>query len=166
MAEFLIAFRHTIAAEGGYCNDPLDRGGETKYGISKRSYPDVDIENLTLGTAAEIYCRDFWDRLKLSEIHQQAIANELFDTAVNCGIGTAGRFVQVALNMLSVSGGLLAVDGIVGMRTILAINSYRHPFSLLKTLNGLQFERYHDIIKADPGQKKWFRGWLNRVWEV
>ena len=46
--------------EGGYVNDPIDKGGETKYGISKRSYPNLDIKNLTKEQAREIYYKDFW----------------------------------------------------------------------------------------------------------
>ena len=50
--------------EGGYVNHPSDPGGETKYGISKRAYPDVDIAELTKDDAADLYKRDYWDRIK------------------------------------------------------------------------------------------------------
>ena len=167
MADFYKAFHHTFEMEGGYVNDPSDPGGETKFGISKRSYPDVDIAALTPRLAGEIYKRDFWDRLKLDDIDSQVLSTEIFDTAVNCGVGTAARFVQEALNLL---GGVnhvdLVVDGVVGSKTIATVNGYRYPQSLLKTLNGLQFDRYYNIVKANPSQKKWFRGWLRRVWEV
>ena len=46
--------------EGGYVNDPRDPGGETNFGISKRSYPDVDIRALTKPQAIEIYRKDYW----------------------------------------------------------------------------------------------------------
>ncbi len=52
-------------ANGGYTNDPVDTGGETKYGISKRAHPDVDIANLTLEDALAIYRRDYWDFYRL-----------------------------------------------------------------------------------------------------
>ena len=61
-ARFLKAFEKVLRHEGGYVNDPLDLGGETKYGISKRSYPHLDIKNLTLDQAKQIYFRDFWQR--------------------------------------------------------------------------------------------------------
>jgi len=167
MAEFYKAFHHTIAMEGGYVNDPADPGGETNFGISKRSYPDVDIAALTPKLAGEIYRRDFWDRLNLDGIDNQVIATELFDTAVNCGVGTAGKFLQEALNLLNGSiGPELIIDGIVGNKTISAANERRKSQSLLKTLNGLQFVRYYEIVKRNPSQKKWFRGWLRRVWEA
>ena len=59
MTSFDHAFERLIGHEGGYVNDPKDRGGETKYGISKRSYPGEDIAGMTLGRAKEIYLRDY-----------------------------------------------------------------------------------------------------------
>ena len=55
MAEFKLAIPRVITNEGGYVNDPDDPGGETKYGISKRSYPALDIKNLTVEQATAIY---------------------------------------------------------------------------------------------------------------
>jgi len=97
------AFQDVIGFEGGYVNNPNDKGGETKYGISKRSYPSIDIENLTLDGAKEIYYKDFWNtiRLELSLIDDEKIAIELFDTAVNMGVGVASKFLQEALNLMN-----------------------------------------------------------------
>ena len=53
----------TLQEEGGYVNNPADPGGMTKYGISKRSYPNLDIANLTIDQAKAIYERDFWNQL-------------------------------------------------------------------------------------------------------
>ena len=58
--EFLVNPRDGFAVEGGYVNDPKDPGGETKYGISKRSHPNVDIKNLTISDAMVIYEREYW----------------------------------------------------------------------------------------------------------
>jgi hypothetical protein len=82
------AINFVLKWEGGYTNDKDDPGGETKYGISKRSYPDLDIKNLTLGKAKEIYKRDYWDRLNCDKLGypMDIIA---FDTAVNMGVSTA-----------------------------------------------------------------------------
>ncbi len=57
------AISFVLKWEGGYSNDPYDSGGETKYGISKRSYPNLDIKNLTLEQAKEIYKRNYWDKI-------------------------------------------------------------------------------------------------------
>ena len=59
---FDVAFEKLIGHEGGYVNDARDPGGETKYGISKRAYPDEDIAGLTLERAKQIYRRDCWAR--------------------------------------------------------------------------------------------------------
>lgn len=89
--ERAVAF--VLRLEGGYVNDPNDPGGETKYGISKRSYPQLDIANLTEADAKAIYARDYWqasgaDGLPwpLSLIH--------FDSAVNTGVGQAQKWLQ------------------------------------------------------------------------
>ena len=58
---FDIAFSRLIDSEGGLTDNPKDPGGLTKFGISQRSYPDIDIRNLTLDQAKAIYLRDFWD---------------------------------------------------------------------------------------------------------
>jgi len=93
---FDTAFTRLIDSEGGYTNNPADPGGETKFGLSKRSYPDVDIANLTLDGAKVIYMRDFWNTL--GDAHP-AIKFQCFDFAVNSGIGTAIRKLQLAVGV-------------------------------------------------------------------
>ena len=83
---FDVAFDRLIGAEGGYVNHPEDPGGETKFGISKRAYPDVNIASLTREDAREIYRRDYWGRARCDEYHP-AIGFQLFDAAVNSGSG-------------------------------------------------------------------------------
>jgi lysozyme family protein len=105
-------FDKLISHEGGYVNDPRDPGGETKFGISKRAYPQVDIKNLTLGAAKEIYNRDYWDRAQCDKL-PPSVAYVLFDAAVNSGIGQAIRFLQRAVNV--------ADDGVIGPMSIAAV---------------------------------------------
>jgi lysozyme family protein len=95
MSFFSAAFAIIVGAEGGYVNDPRDPGGETKYGISKRSYPNEDIANLTLERAQEIYRRDFWDKLNCDGMSWE-FALITFDCAVNQGIGTARSIQRTA----------------------------------------------------------------------
>lgn len=94
--EFDTAFERVIGHEGGYVNDPRDPGGETKFGISKRSYPNEDIANLTLERAKELYRRDFWDALGDAP---PAVKFQVFDFAVNSGIQTAIRKLQAAIGV-------------------------------------------------------------------
>lgn len=90
------AFTRLLGHEGGYSNNPKDPGGETNWGISKRSYPDVDIKNLTIDQAKAIYLRDFWN--PIGNAHP-AIKFQAFDFAVNSGIGTAIRKLQAAIGV-------------------------------------------------------------------
>ena len=164
---FDMAFKEVLGFEGGYVDDKNDNGGETKYGISKRSYPNVDIKNLTLDGAKEIYYKDFWNTktLELSLIDDEKIAIELFDTAVNMGVGVAARFLQEALNLMNRNQkdwNDLKVDGFCGKVTLMAYKKARKHI-LIKVLNGLQFCRYKTICENDPSQENNFNGWMKRV---
>ena len=83
--------------EGGYSNDPNDSGGETKYGISKKSYPNEDIKNMTLERAKKIYYENYW--LKAGCQHMKWPLNLIvFDTAVNCGRSRAEKLWDKSYN--------------------------------------------------------------------
>lgn len=91
-------FDRLIGHEGEYSNDPNDPGGETKWGISKRAYPFLDIKNLTREQAKLIYYDDFWTVINAEKLHP-AVAFQLFDFAVNSGVETAIRYFQRALGV-------------------------------------------------------------------
>jgi lysozyme family protein len=84
MTPFEKALEFVLAREGGYSNDPNDPGGETKYGICKKYHPELDIKNLTIRQAGEIYRREYWDPNRCDELPYWA-ALAVFDTAVNMG---------------------------------------------------------------------------------
>ena len=111
MSAFDYALNFVLREEGGYTNNPADPGGETKFGISKRAYPDLDIASLTREQAAEIYRRDYWDRIKGDEL-SYPVALITFDSAVNCGVSRAVRWLQQAAGVDQ--------DGIIGPATIRA----------------------------------------------
>jgi lysozyme family protein len=94
--DFDTAFAKLIGNEGGYTWNAKDPGGETKFGISKRSYPNVDIKALTLDGAKAIYRRDFWD--VLGDIDDN-LKFQVFDFAVNSGVQTAIRKLQKAIGV-------------------------------------------------------------------
>jgi len=186
MADYTRAFRLSLLGmlvkEGGYSNNPADRGGETFCGISRRYHPDwpgwpvidatpaAERDKLTndpdMGqVVAAFYHAEYWQPLRLDEIRSEAVASELFDSAVNVGKGRAARWLQHAVNLLSSR--QIAEDGAVGPVTIAAANAVIKDYGgrpLLTTLNGLQFEHYHRLVEADPSQRVFFRGWLSRVW--
>lgn len=95
------AFNRLIGHEGGYSNrsPQEDPGGETNWGISKRSYPNLDIKHLTRDDAREIYLRDFWMPVAASGNVHPAILFQVFDFAVNAGISTAIRKLQSAIGV-------------------------------------------------------------------
>lgn len=165
MADIKKALTKLFGVEGGYVNDPDDSGGETKYGICKRSYPHVDIKSLTLIGAAEIYKKDFWGKLRLDQIINQTIAEELFDTAVNCGPGTAARIAQQSVNLTNYPDPDITLDAKIGPATVAAINGHKDIRAYYKALNGLQFVHYMGIVERNQKQEKFFRGWLKRVFE-
>lgn len=93
--KFIAKWEWRNKPDGGYTNDPTDPGGETKWGISKRAHPNLDIKNLTLEQAIPIYIEEYWkpagcDSLDL--INSVAV----FDTAVNCGVGRAKKWLKAA----------------------------------------------------------------------
>jgi lysozyme family protein len=91
--DFNIVFDRVIGLEGGYVNNPNDPGGETKWGISKHSYPNLDIKSLTREQAKEIYLNDFWNKLEMDALFP-SVVYQLFDFAINSGIYTAIRYFQ------------------------------------------------------------------------
>lgn len=123
MADFLTAYAPLARYEGGWCNDPADRGGETYAGIARHFFPDwpgwtvIDAArshpSFRQGAAAfsrhlaalpaltdavrDWYRREWWDRLGLGNL-PQALANEIFEQSVNLGKGGAGRLLQRVIN--------------------------------------------------------------------
>ncbi|MDR2781942.1 MAG: hypothetical protein LBB21_05845 [Holosporaceae bacterium] len=159
-AKFSKAFEYVLKHEGGYVNDPADPGGETNFGISKRSYPHLDIKNLTLDQAKEIYFRDFWQKGKYEQIEDKNIAIKLFDLGVNIGINQANKLIQRALRA---AGTQVVEDGIIGPITLKAINE-ADPTDLLSALKSESAGHYRLIANLNPSQKKFIEGWLRRAY--
>jgi len=154
MANFNEAIEKTLVNEGGYVFDKDDAGGETKFGISKRSYPDVDIKNLTTDEAKAIYKKDYWNKLKADDIASQKVAFELFDTAVNMGVRTASKLIQ------GCSGAF--VDGIIGSQSLESINNIDEELLLLR-FKLAKVSRYAYLAKKRPANRKYLLGWINRT---
>ena len=159
MAEFREAFQKTLGHEGGYVNDPSDPGGETRWGISKRSYPNVDIKNLRVEDAQKIYRRDFWNKCKLSQVKDQDVANKIFDVAVNSGVKKSAKLAQEACNIL---GSNLKEDGVIGELSLRAINGVRYSDVLVKMITYLRVQYYLELIQ-NPSRRKYMWGWLRRA---
>ena len=143
------AFERLIGHEGGYVNDPRDPGGETKFGISKRSYPAEDIKGLTLDRAKAIYRRDFWGVAGCDAV-PDAMKFDLFDMAVNSGPVTAIKTLQRSAGVTP--------DGMLGPITLQALNSTPAP-RLVARFNGHRLDFMTDL-KTWPVFGK---GWAKRV---
>lgn len=185
MADFNLSYTLTMGNEGGYANNPNDRGGETWKGIARKMHPEwggwniVDHQksmpgfpqNLRSVSALESFVRafykeQFWNKLSLDSVNEQSIANELFDTAVNCGPGVAATFLQRALNVTNRNGkdyADLVVDGAIGKKSVEALNTHPRPKQIFKVLNILQGEKYIGICEANPSQEIFMTSWLSRV---
>ena len=181
MADFNEAFDITMGHEGGYTNDSHDAGGETYRGIARNYHPTWtgwnlidDMKPHIDDKALDPYVREFyesffWDVNRLDDFNSQKIANEMFDTGVNMGVGRAAKFLQECLNYLNRNGSLfndLVVDGNVGPATLAALNeieSHNDEDILLIMMNVCQGRHYMEYMKKSPTQEKFARGWFRRV---
>lgn len=155
------AFERLIGHEGNFTNDKNDRGNwttgivgkgilkGTKFGISAMTYPHLDIKNLTLAQAKQIYKRDWWDGLAAKNINA-AIVFQVWDFAINAGMATAKRKLQSAVGV--------ADDGIIGPITIKAINDADLNDVLMK----FNAERLTYYTKLSTWGR-YGKGWTNRV---
>jgi lysozyme family protein len=185
---FAFVASHVLGIEGGHVNNPADRGGETKYGISLRflvaegridldgdgradfdldrdgDIDGADIRLLSPQQALNLYYHCFWERLDLGSL-PRPLDGAVFDQAVNGGGVSAGKILQRALNRMSTLPGL-RVDGDLGPATrkavsrVLAVN--RIPDLILKYRQEAEL-RYQDIVRRDPSQVVFLKGWAARA---
>lgn len=193
---FQAAVKKLLTIEGGYVNDPVDNGGATKFGISLRflqaegafdldgdGYRDFDIDmdgdidgadirKLTQGDAVYLYHRCFWQRLD-AESFTPPIGEMLFDQAVNGGLSAARKMLQRAINAVGRTyryrGVALSVDGVIGpvTRQHLDMLVERHGTGVIvQAYREAVKDRYQAIVRANPSQARFLKGWLNRADEL
>ncbi len=142
--------------EGGYVDDPNDRGGETNYGITvavarNYGYKD-DMKDLPLQTAKDIYKANYWNKVKANDLPEE-VRYIVFDTAINMGVTRASKFLQEAAGVEQ--------DGIIGSQTIAASQMVtKEKYALIR----MYF--YCQIVRRDKSQAKFIGGWSNRVMDV
>jgi len=147
VSKFDTYIQRVLANEGGYVNNPKDPGGETNWGIAKRSYPNVDIKNLTRDQAIAIYRRDFWDQVGGDKL-PDAFAFQALDAAVNHGIGNAVRWMQRAAGV--------ADDGHLGPLSMAAILK-KDPADLVVLFLAERLEFYTKLSTFSTFGKGWVR---------
>jgi lysozyme family protein len=166
MADFNPAFEKMISDEGGYqlTNIPGDRGGMTYAGIARNANPDWAgwqfIDRKDFGGATqlvrEFYKVNFWDRVRGDELTNQAIAETIFNFAVNTGVGVASKLAQLIVGV--------APDGAIGAKTLERLNictaeKFLPAYALAK------IQRYVNICMKDRSQSKFLLGWTRRALE-
>lgn len=165
MSGFNAAVALVLDVEAGFQNNPSDNGnwtggkrgaGElkgTNRGISAASYPDEDIRNMTPERARFLYRRDYWDVVRGDDL-PYPIALVTFDAGVNCGIGTAARWLQASLGV--------TIDGRVGPQTIAAARLAKDP---LKTAAAICRRRM--LYSMRLGNFDEFgEGWIQRMFDI
>ena len=147
--DFDTSFSALIGNEGGYTPGRGDPGGETKFGISKRSYPMEDIPNLTLERARDIYRHDYWAPAGCDAL-PEPIKFDLFDMAVNSGVHQAVRTLQRAVGQTE--------DGLLGSKTLMACQSMS-PDRLVMRFNACRLLFMTDLAIWPA----FGRGWAKRI---
>ena len=149
-----VVLRH----EGGYVNDPDDPGGETKFGISRKAYPDLDIAALTEQSATEIYYHDYWCGNKLHKV-PVSLQKIFFDMCVNFGRKGAVKVLQEAANGINKK--KIEVDGGYGPNTANAIKDLEPD--RVRAYRALRFAK---LAISRPTLAKYWYGWFKRAISV
>lgn len=165
---FETAIDYVIRNEGGYVDHPNDKGGKTRYGITRLSFQDYydrepkdgEIENLTLTVAKEIYHQNYWLKNSCDKITCGSLATVVLDSGVLFGTGTAARAVQETLKGAGFP--LVRVDGKIGPVTLAAINSI-DPTTFIYSFKKLLTDRVLKIIEKSPELAVFKRGWFSRL---
>jgi lysozyme family protein len=163
--EFLLAVDRVLINEGGYSSNPSDPGGATKFGISARQYPGLNIAALTREAAIKIYWRDWWLKFGFARLPTSA-ASKTFDLAINMGPIHAIGCLQRALRAC---GNRVPEDGILGEATAKAAGS-ANPAALIAALRSEAAAYYRINAALSRGKrtnndKEFLEGWLNRAYE-
>lgn len=147
---FILIINKLLEYEGGYVNNPLDPGGETKFGISKKSYPKLNIMELTKTQAIEIYYRDYWIKNKLDKINNLKISELLFNLFVNIG-----HYATL----------IIIKDVIKKSDYIPYINSLntKQQSEILNSIRQVAEHHYKSLVLKNPNLKIFLNGWLKRL---
>jgi|TARA_R110000824_G_scaffold13070_1_gene57023 lysozyme family protein len=143
------AFKILLKHEGSLVFDPMDPGGQTKFGLSKRAYQHLDIDKVTIEDAQAIYKKDYWAKIRAIEL-PKIIRYSVFDAAVNAGNRQAILWLQRSAGVKD--------DGVLGPKTLAAVRQ-SDPYKLVCTFNGQRLRHFTDL-KTFP---RFGRGWARRL---
>lgn len=148
--------------EGGFANDPVDRGGATNKGITISTFRQFygqnktvqDLKNITDEQWLNIFKKGYWNPFKADSINNQSIADICVDWAWSSGTKTAIKQVQKILGVTA--------DGIVGDVTLNAINN-AEVYTLFAHIRTARLTFVNNIVERDNSQRKFLKGWMNRI---
>ena len=146
---------NTLRNEGGYVSDPNDPGGETNFGISKRSHSNLDIKNLDIDEVKEIYRKEYYEDTNINQLDNYELTRKVFDVGVNIGPRRTIKFLQSTMNDLGYG---LEVDGILGPKTLDAVNSHDDQVEIIESFKD-GVKEYYKSLKS----KRFEKGWLRRL---
>jgi lysozyme family protein len=170
MANFNLFYPKLLEIEGGIVHHPADKGGLTNKGITIKTFKEfaerllgiepteANLRKLTTEQALTIYKNVYWNGVNANKIYSQLIAETITDHYINAG-KVAMKIAQRVTNSL---GKNLLVDGVIGDKTITAINTSDEATFLEKYNKGRE-EYYRGLVKKDATQKDFLTGWLNRI---
>lgn len=177
MSDFNEAIKVVLKHEGGWVNDPDDRGGETNFGISTLIVEREKITNefllmpadlkrdpgwmklMKVEGAMKVYKQLFWDKFGYAAINDQNVATKIFDCGVNCGPSRSHTMAQKAANAC---GSVCGVDGILGPKSVFAINACE-PKEFMSQMRAQMEAYYSAIIVKRPQNAKFRNNWMRRA---
>lgn len=162
MPTYKDAINKVLEHEGGFVNHPNDRGGPTNLGVTigtlstylKRPATIADVQAITKATAVDIYKKLYWDKIGGDQIKLYSVAAAIFDQAINRGHVSALKQAQKIVGVTA--------DGVIGAKTIAAINAVNDQIFLPKYLSA-SAAFYNKLATDDPSQMVFLQGWLNRI---
>jgi lysozyme family protein len=171
MADVNLFAPKLFAAEGGYVNDPVDSGGETNKGVTLATLRGIgvdvdgdgdvdstDLKALTRQQVVEDVLKPkFWDAWHADQIRNQSIAELLVSWV--WGSGIVG--IKEPQRVLGVT-----PDGVVGTKTLAAINDYPDQRELHQRLWDAYKRFIEDLVVRKPQNKRFYRGWINRLYTL
>jgi lysozyme family protein len=163
--KFTAALPHILRYEGGYVNDPNDHGGATNKGVTQKVYDNFrktnkllvqSVKSITQAEVEAIYFAGYWKAAHCHEL-PPPVDLAVFDTAVNMGVSRAVKFLQEALN--------IPADGAFGPQSLAAVQAHPNPQALAVEVVAKRRAFYWRLAQ-DNTQKKFLKGWLNRVHDL
>lgn len=155
----------------GLTNNPNDPGGITQFGISQKYHPKVNVKALTLEKAKAIYKKDYWKPMNGDKFTDYGLALVMFDSMVNPGPGKAVKWMQEAINCLSLVlyKEVIKVDGKFGPKSVEMMNRLvedNYGDALKVMFIGIKAVYHMREVLVDPSDKPFFAGWMRRLARV